>query len=102
MPVGYYDGYFRSLFATKTDDPAGVYIAGRFAPLAGRVSMDMITVDVTDIAADNVHRGTAVELIGPNISIDDVARWAGTIPYEVLTALGSRYARVYVNDTLDS
>lgn len=99
VPIGYYDGYFRSLFDTQTDDPAGVHIAGRFAPLAGRVSMDMITVDVTDIAPENVHRGTAVEVIGPNISVDDVARWAGTIPYEVLTALGSRFARVYLNQT---
>ena len=97
VPIGYYDGYFRSLFDTHADDQAGVYIEGQFAPLAGRVSMDMITVDVTDIAGESVQRGTKVEIIGPNISVDDVARWAGTIPYEVLTALGSRYARVYVN-----
>ncbi len=101
VPVGYFDGYFRSTFRTGTDDPAGVFIAGAFAPLAGRVSMDMITVDVTDIASEKVHRGTKVELIGPNISVNDVARWAGTIPYEVLTALGSRFARVYSNPPLE-
>ena len=59
--------------------------------------MDMITVDVTDIPAEAVRRGTMVELVGPNISVDDVARWAGTIPYEVLTGFGARYARVYSN-----
>ncbi len=97
VPVGYFDGYFRSTFRTDGQDRAGVMIAGMFAPLAGRVSMDMITVDVTDIASEKVHRGARVELMGPNISVDDIARWSGTIPYEVLTALGSRYARVYKN-----
>ena len=63
--------------------------------------MDMITVDVTDIAREQVQRGTHVELLGPNISVDDVARWADTIPYEVLTALGSRFARVYSNQVLE-
>ena len=57
VPVGYFDGYFRSMFRQDTPDPAGVMIAGTFAPLAGRVSMDMITVDVTDIASEKVHRG---------------------------------------------
>jgi alanine racemase len=101
VPVGYFDGYFRATFRTSTNDPAGVFIGHAFAPLAGRVSMDMITVDVTDIASEKMHRGAKVELIGPNISVDDVARWAGTIPYEVLTALGSRFARVYTNPPLE-
>ncbi len=101
VPVGYFDGYFRSVFHTDVQDPAGVIIAGEFAPLAGRVSMDMITVDVTDIPGEKVHRGAKVELMGPNISVDDVARWADTIAYEVLTALGSRYARVYKNPPVE-
>ncbi|MGI9415875.1 MAG: alanine racemase [Hyphomicrobiales bacterium] len=95
VPVGYYDGFFRALSTTNAQGEARVWIAGRFAPVVGRVSMDMITVDVTDIPAEGVRRGTTVELIGPHISIDDVARWAGTIPYEVLTSLGQRYARTY-------
>ena len=97
VPVGYYDGYFRALSTTNTAGGAKVWIGGSFAPVVGRVSMDMITVDVTDIAAEGVRRGTTVELIGPHISVDDVAKWAGTIPYEVLTSLGARYARVYKN-----
>lgn len=101
VPVGYFDGYFRSAFRPDAPDPAGVMIAGTFAPLAGRVSMDMITVDVTDIASDKVHRGARVELMGPNISVNDIARWSGTISYEVLTALGSRYARVYKNSSAE-
>lgn len=97
IPVGYYDGYSRALSTTNTSGATRVWIGDRFAPLVGRVSMDMITVDVTDIPAEGVRRGTKVELIGPHISVDDVARWAGTIPYEVLTSLGARYARVYKN-----
>ena len=97
VPVGYYDGYFRALSTTNAAGGAKVWIGGSFAPVVGRVSMDMITVDVTDIAAEGVRRGTTVELIGRHISVDDVAQWAGTIPYEVLTSLGARYARVYKN-----
>ena len=101
VPVGYFDGYFRAVFRPDTNDPARVFVGGAFAPLAGPVSMDMITVDVTDIAGEKVQRGTKVELLGSNISVDDMARWAGTISYEVLTALGSRYARVYSNPPLE-
>ena len=95
VPVGYYDGYSRALSTTNASGSTQVWVAGSFAPVVGRVSMDMITVDVTDIPAGGVRRGTTVELIGPHIPVDDVARWAGTIPYEVLTSLGARYARVY-------
>lgn len=101
VPVGYGDGWFRRLFDPDTEGRAGVFVEGSFAPLAGRVSMDMITVDVTDIASDKVHRGTKVELLGENITVDDVARWAGTISYEVLTALGTRYAREYCDQAPD-
>ena len=57
--------------------------------------MDMITIDVTDFAPENLSPGTEVELLGTNIGVDDWARWAGTIAYEILTSLGRRYARVY-------
>jgi len=97
LPVGYFDGYFRSLSRTNDYGDAGVYIDDKFAPLAGRVSMDTIAVDVTDIASGKVRRGTRVELLGPNIGVDDVAQWSGTISYEVLTSLGERYARVYTD-----
>lgn len=93
--VGYADGYFRILGGTNTKTVAQVYLGGQYAPVIGRVSMDMITIDVTDIEPGQTGRGTKVELLGRNITVDDLADAAGTIGYEVLTSLGSRYARVY-------
>ncbi|MDO8353112.1 MAG: alanine racemase C-terminal domain-containing protein, partial [Aestuariivirga sp.] len=63
-------------------------------PIIGRVSMDMMAIDVTDLAPA-VSRGVRAEILGPNILIDEAAGWAGTISYELLTRLGSRYARLY-------
>ena len=88
--VGYADGLMRAM-----SDPAKICIAGQTAPIVGRVSMDMITIDVTDTDPEHVHRGTKVELLGTNIGIDDWAHWSGTLPYEILTSLGRRYAKVY-------
>ncbi len=88
IAVGYADGLLRSL------SPRGsVWIAGRAAPLAGRVSMDLMTVDVTDLPEGAVAPGSRAELIGPNRPVDAVARDAGTIGYEILTSLGTRFAR---------
>ena len=63
-------------------------------PFAGTVSMDLITIDVTE-AADQVKRGDPVTLIGGDLTVDEVGRRAGTIGYEILTNLGARYARTY-------
>ncbi|MEE4239603.1 MAG: alanine racemase [Anderseniella sp.] len=93
--AGYADGVSRHLSWPAHEGPAEVLIAGQRCPIVGRVSMDMITVDVTDIAQGDVSRGTEAVLLGDGISVDDWARWAGTIPYEVLTSLGRRYAKVY-------
>jgi alanine racemase len=57
--------------------------------------MDLLTLDVTDAPTDLAHRGAWVDLIGPEHTVDDLAAEAGTIGYEVLTALGARYARHY-------
>lgn len=95
IAVGYADGYFRCLSGSSRTERAHVYIGGQFAPVVGRVSMDMITVDVTDVPPEFARRGSKAELLGPHITIDDMARWAGTISYEVLTSLGSRYYRMY-------
>jgi alanine racemase len=57
--------------------------------------MDLLAVDVTDIPGDAVKRGDLAELIGPHVSLDEVAARAGTIGYEVLTSLGERYKRLY-------
>lgn len=94
--VGYADGLHRAMsWPASQDGPATVCIAGKSAPIVGRVSMDMITIDVTDFAPQVLSRGTRIELLGTNIGVDDWARWAGTIPYEILTSLGRRYAKVY-------
>jgi alanine racemase len=94
LAVGYADGYHR--LAGSSDDQPGarVYLRGRNAPLVGRVSMDLIAVDVTGVAG--AERGDWVELMGPNVPVDEVAHHAGTIGYELLTGLGHRYARTYV------
>jgi alanine racemase len=91
VPVGYADGYLRS-----ASSRASARIAGVEVPLAGRVSMDLIGLDVTALPTEAVRPGTMVELIGGADGIDRLAAAAGTIGYEVLTRLGSRFARRYI------
>ncbi len=88
VPVGYGDGYFRAL-----SNRGQVIIRGQQHPIVGRVCMDQFMV--------NLEWGTAynsdeVTLIGDSISAQDVADWAGTIPYEVLTNINARVPRVFV------
>jgi len=90
VAAGYADGYLRSLSGRSFGS-----LAGRPVPLVGRVSMDLITFDVTD--APPPAPGAAIELIGPDNTPDDIAARAGTIGYEILTSLGTRYARVHSN-----
>lgn len=93
--VGYADGYIRAGGSTMQKDGAKVWVAGREAPIIGRVTMDLIMIDVTDIPASDIAPGTLVEMFGPHIAIDDVAAAAGTIGYELLTSLGMRSERRY-------
>ena len=94
--AGYADGLLRAMsWPARQDGPAKICIAGQMAPIVGRVSMDMITVDVTDMDPERVCRGTKAELLGANIGVDDWARWSGTLSYEILTSLVRRYAKVY-------
>ena len=95
IPVGYADGYTRSLGSSNDHEGAYVYIGKTRAPLLGRVSMDLITVDITDIPERKAFVGAPVELLGAHIGIDDLANIAGTIGYEILTSLGARYKRHY-------
>lgn len=91
IAVGYADGYDRALSG------AGFVLAGGVpAPIVGRVSMDLITVDVTDVPRTPCP-GDFVELIGDHRPVDQVAREAGTIGYEILTSLGDRYHRFYLS-----
>ncbi|WP_420145644.1 alanine racemase [Sphingobium sp.] len=91
LSVGYADGWPRHL-----SNRGSAYIGGIRVPLIGRVSMDSMGIDVTDIPDDLLYPGAPVELIGPHQSIDAVAADAGTISYEILTRLGRRYARDYL------
>jgi alanine racemase len=72
-----------------------VVVAGKRCPIAGRVSMDLIAVDVTDLDKNAARRGHLVTLIGDGITVDELAHHFGTIGYEVITSLGRRFARVY-------
>jgi alanine racemase len=92
LSVGYADGYCRSLSAS-----GHVLVAGHKAPVIGRISMDLMTIDVTDVPEAALTACAFAELIGPHRTPDDVAREAGTIGYEILTGLGRRYHRVYAD-----
>lgn len=91
LAVGYADGYFRH-FSNNGE----VFIDGHIAKVVGRVSMDLITVDVTDLPPEKIFLGQKVEIIGDNLEVDKLASIAGTIGYEVLTNLGNRYEKVYI------
>lgn len=95
VSAGYADGYSRAAGAGDAAPGAQAYIRGRPVPVIGRVSMDLIALDVTGIVG--VTQGDRVELFGPNLPIDDVAAAAGTIGYELLTGLSRRAERVCVN-----
>ncbi|MGE5268336.1 MAG: alanine racemase [Thiohalocapsa sp.] len=90
VAVGYADGWLRSLGHRSCGRLGGVRV-----PLIGRVSMDLITFDVSAVDQARAQPGMLVELLGEAYTVDDAARDAGTIGYEMLTALGSRYHRVY-------
>ena len=96
VSVGYADGFFRSLSTKDGETGLVVYLGAHTAPVLGRVSMDLITIDVTGVPEEIACRGAWVELIGPNVSAQDMAHQAGTIDYEVLTNLGRRASRRYV------
>jgi alanine racemase len=98
LGLGYADGFFRALSSTNTHMGGRVAIRGRQLPVLGRVSMDLVTVDVTDLGAQIPVPGEMAEVLGPNISVDDLADASGTIGYEILTALRhGRYQRRYVD-----
>ena len=95
VSAGYADGYLRAGSSNDGTRGADVMVAGKRCPVAGRISMDLMAVDVTDIEKNAVRRGHMVTLIGDGITVDELAHHFGTIGYEVLTNLGPRYARVY-------
>lgn len=93
--IGYADGIPRA--AGGPDNPGHAILGGIPCPIAGRISMDLLILDVTDAPQDKVYPGAIAEVLGPSISVDDIAEKAGTIGYEILTGLGRRYHRHYVS-----
>ena len=94
--IGYADGLPRGAGATDARPGAEVAVAGRRAPLVGRVSMDLTIADITDLPEGAVRAGDRVEVFGPTIDLDDFADRSGTIGYHLLTSLGPRHQRDYV------
>jgi alanine racemase len=95
VAVGYADGYLRAASASDEAPGADAIVAGQRCPLAGRVSMDLLAIDITDLPEGATRRGDLATLIGGEMTVDALASAAGTIGYEVLTSLGRRYHRVY-------
>jgi alanine racemase len=97
VPVGYGDGYFRSM-----SNKASVILGGKRYPQIGRICMDQIMVN---IEWDSAYNGDEVILIGESegvsITVEDLAKWAETIPYEILTNINTRVPRVYCSSTPD-
>lgn len=91
LPVGYADGVIRS-----ASNKGFAYIGKYKAPIVGTISMDLTTLDITDIPEEFHKTGQIVELIGNNISLNDFAVNADTIHCEILNVLGTRYPRLYL------
>jgi alanine racemase len=90
--LGYADGYSRQLGLGK----GAMWVNGLLAPIVGDICMDMTMIDITDIPS--VSEGDSVQVFGKNLDITQVAKWAGTIPYEILTSIGQRVKRIYIAD----
>ncbi|MBS7699548.1 MULTISPECIES: alanine racemase [unclassified Chelatococcus] len=95
VSLGYADGFLRSLSGTNLKPGGEAVVGGVRCPIAGRISMDLVTLDISSLAEDAVKRGDYATFIGDGISIDEVGMRAGTIGYEILTSLGHRFARRY-------
>jgi alanine racemase len=93
LNLGYADGLLRS--GAEAPPSVQAFAGGKFCPVVGRISMDLSIIDITD--AGPLTRGDRVEILGPHISVDELAERSGTIGYEVLTRLGPRFRREYLN-----
>jgi alanine racemase len=90
--IGYADGFNRRLGNGKVS----MFVKGKFAPVIGNVCMDMTMIDITDIP--DVLEGDQVEIFGNNLSIQQLAEWSETIPYEIMTGISQRVKRVYLEE----
>lgn len=91
IPIGYADGLDRHL----GNGVGKVLVKGKRAPIVGNVCMDVCMIDLTDI---NAEEGDEVTIFGDGLSINEVAQWLGTIPYEVLTSISRRVRRIYYKE----
>ena len=96
IACGYADGFLRALGGDSSRPGPVGYIGDHAVRIVGRVSMDLITVDVTNVPAALAHRGGWVELMGGRVTVDDLTDRAGTIGYELLSRLSRRVHRVYI------
>lgn len=96
VAAGYADGFHRILGFDQSREKTDVAFDGKRAPLLGRVSMDLLTVDITSFEEGEIRVGDFAEIIGPTISVQALAQRASTIDYEILTSLGTRFHRVYL------
>jgi alanine racemase len=94
VAAGYADGYFRAAGGVDGVRTASALIGRTRCPIAGRISMDLMAIDITDLHSP-LKRGQLVTLVGDGITVDELANHFGTIGYEVLTSLGDRYQRFY-------
>jgi len=95
--IGYADGFFRAFSGTNTRPGGRVMINDCILPVIGRVSMDLVTVDLSDLTGPMPNPGDMVEVLGKTITVDHQAEFAGTIGYEILTSLKGRYDREYLH-----
>ena len=97
LSAGYADGYLRAAGSGTPPGGAEISVAGHRAPVTGRISMDLIAADVTDVPEQILEQTDWAELFGNTIDINDVAEKAGTIAYELLTGLSRRADRTYID-----
>jgi alanine racemase len=93
VATGYADGLIRAMGARGF-----AAIGGMRVPFAGRISMDLLALDATEVPETALMRGTKVEFLGDTITLDEVAEWSGSITHEVLTAISPRAHRIYMDD----
>ena len=91
IPIGYADGYLRSL-----TNRSYCYIKGKLVPTLGKISMDMTIIDISNFKKGKINLGDEVEIIGDNIDLSILSRQAGTIPYEILTSFSERFKKIYI------
>jgi alanine racemase len=92
VSIGYADGFSRRL----GNGVGRIWVKEQLAPVVGTVCMDMTMIDVTGIPG--IKQGDEVIIFGKEIPIQDLANWAGTIPYEIMTGISERVKRVYYEE----